>query len=238
MKIFSQEVYGPYLNQSITVDLPINLTTNEIIDDQIRAKLKRRIAFDDDPRSKKGNLLSEQMTFSFKLRNKTLFNETTETCEIFYKLVGFSLIENLFPIELLGRIVTISNVMETKQQDSWCSNADDQKLYFTNSSEFMIFTSNSNQYHVYVLENERFYSSGYFILTVLYTPKYNYYARDLYYDHRFERKNVPDYSQYNLTDVTSFMLQGGNDSNVETTFFMVRLSIYWKTYSKNLISET
>jgi hypothetical protein len=213
-------INGPYLNQSVTVDP----TTNEIINDHKRTKLKRRIAFDDDLRSWKGNLSTEQMTFSFKLRDKTLFNETTETCEIFYKLVGFSLIENLFPIELFERNLTISNVMETKQQDSWCSNADDEKLYFTNSSEFMIFTSNSNQYHVYVLENERFYSSGYFILTVLYTPKYHYYAKDLYYDNRFERKrNVPDFAQYNLTDVTSFMLQGGNDSNVETTFFMVRL---------------
>ena len=207
-----QEVYGPYLNQS-SVEIPI-------VNDFKRSIIPRKI--EDHPNVQKGNLSIEQMAFSFKLKDKTLFNETTETCEIFYKLVGFSVIEGLFPIELFGKNVTISNVMETKQQDSWCANADDEKLFLTNSSEFRIFTSSSNQYHVYLLDNERFYSTGFFFLTILYTPK-NYYHREKrnFYDENDKRKRHPDFVQYNLTDVTSFMLMSNDDSNIETTFFMV-----------------
>ena len=175
-----------------------------------------------------GIALTEQMGFSFNLGNKNHFNETSGTCEIFYKLMGFSIIESLYPIEIFDRIVTISNVIETKNTNSWCSsnNSDVEKVFIQNSSEFRIFTSNSVHYHVYVFERERYYSSGYFILSILYTPRqpYNYdHFQNFSKYHDSQRKIPPDFIKYNLTDVTSLMLNGNNDSNIETTFLLVNI---------------
>ena len=217
-----------------------NITqTINISDESINKYMKsnlNKISNEDHSRIQHQGIISiEQMAFSFKLKNKTLFNETTETCEIFYKLVGLSVIEGLIPIELFNKSVTISNVMETKQTDSWCANADDEKLYFTNSSEFRIFTSNSTQYFVYVSDNQRFYSTGLFFLSILYTPKNHFYGnlKSNFNQEEDIGKKFSDFGQYNLTDVTSFMLMSGNNSNIETTFFMVSLNYIFKENRKN-----
>jgi hypothetical protein len=169
----------------------------------------------------------EKIQFSFYLRDKKHFiDDTLETCQLFFKLVALGLEGKPFPMKLINREFTISNVIETKDPDvrGWCSDPEAQLLYLSNASYFRILSGGSNQYRIYIyndvndLSSGRFYGTGLFYITVMYTHYINTYSG----------RNIPKiesngekefFSKYNLSDVTKMVLES-NDSSTESSYLV------------------
>jgi len=170
----------------------------------------------------------ERIQFSFFLRDKKHFlNDTLETCQLFFKLVALGLEGKPFPMKLINRDFTISNVLETKDPDvrGWCSDTEAQMLYLNNASYFRILSAGSNQYQIYIyndandLSSGRFYGAGLFYITVMYTHYINVDSGRRNVEKIEKNGEKEFFSKYNLSDVTKIVLES-NDSATESSYFV------------------
>lgn len=164
----------------------------------------------------------------------------SETLELYFKLLIFGITKDT--LILFGRRTTLINIIQSKSDDEsdvgWCDSEGDQLETYFEGFQVLASFGNRTRYFIYVNSTDTIYSTGYYYMFIARTANgYDPWSSLTRLNRGFRRFNHPmilkynpimeepdispwliDYRQFNLTDVTEYVISSNKTSSAVKTY--------------------